>query len=228
MFRRITNSSQPKVIGVNNGIYQVELDEKYLKDKFYNQLTQTNVKEFSKHRDEIFNLDITLKGKLLPKANVTDLMGYTPHFFGFHYLISQKVANCLKEENVSKEEYHLLKVDIKGLDEDYYLLYVPWISSSEIVFSESLIYGTFDANSSDKKYFDIKNYDDYNELQEKEPFNSFDKVVLSHQFKTKSIISIQGITELFFSDSLAEKILAKNVSSFKIKQKALLSFTENI
>ena len=227
MFKRVTNSSDPKVIGVNNGIYQVELDEKEL-GKYKDLLTQVNIKSFLEHRDKIFDLDIILEGKLLPKAKVTGIMGYTPHLFGFQYLISQTVVECLKEENVSKEQYHLLEIDIKGLDEDYYLLYVPWISNSEIIFSESLIYATFDANSHNKKYFDIKDYNDYIELQDKEPFNSFDKVVLSQQYQRRSIISIQGITELFFSDSLVEKILKKDVSSFEVKQKTLLSFSENL
>ena len=226
MFKRVTNSSEPKVIGVNNGIYQVELHEKELA-KHKNLLTQVNIKGFLDHRDKIFDLDIVLEGKFLPRAKVTDIMGYTPHLFGFPYLISQKVVECLEEENVSKEEYHLLKVDIKGLDQNYYLLYVPWIRNSEIIFSESLIYSTFDANSHSKKYFDIKDYNDYIELQNKEPFNSFDKVVLSQKYQSKSIISIQGITELFLSDSLVEKILKKNISSFEIKQKTLISFLLN-
>ncbi|PZD77380.1 hypothetical protein [Mesonia sp. K7] len=204
----------------------MELDEKDLGNKYNNLLTQVNVEEFLEHRDEIFNLDITLEGELLPKAKVTDLMGYTPRFFGFHYLVSQKVVDCLKEENVSKEKYRLLKVEIKGVDEDYYLLYVPWINKSAIIFSESLIYRTFDADSSDKEYFEIKNLNDYIELQDKEPFNSFDKVVLNSRYIKKHIISIQGITELFFSDAIVDKLLSNSITSLEIKNKTLLHFSE--
>ncbi|MCV6630443.1 MAG: hypothetical protein OIF50_11375 [Flavobacteriaceae bacterium] len=228
MFKRISNSFEPEIIGVKNGLYQVELENKDIENRSNSLLTQGNIDELLNRRDEVFNLDINMQGNLLPKAKATDLMVYTPHFFCFNYLVSQKVVDCLKEENVSLEEYHVLKVNIKEVDEAYYLLYVPWIDFSEIVFSESLVYSTFDANSSDKKYFEINNHDEYMELQDKEPFNSFDKVVLNHKYQKRNLISIRGITELFFSDSLVERMLAKNVSSFEVKQRTLLSFTEKV
>lgn len=230
MFKRITNSSEPKIIGVNNGVYQVEIDEEDIKikslvnDELDKLITQVNFNDYLENREKIFELDIRLKGELLKKAKITDIMGYTPYFFGFHYLVSQKFVDCLIEKKVSKDEYHLIPVDIKNLDIEYYFLYVPWINTSEIIFEESLIYNTFDAMSENKKYFDVRNHDAYIELQEKEPLNSFDKVVLDKKYMTNNIISIQGISELFFSDNLINCLENKKTSSFEVKEKVMLSF----
>ncbi|PQJ76519.1 hypothetical protein [Polaribacter glomeratus] len=231
MFKRITNSSEPNVIGVNNGVYQLEFKGKELKKNInYKEIEETlligNIDKFLKDQNGISNLEIKhLKGKLLKKAKLTDIMVFSPFFFGYEYIVSQKFVDCLEEEKVNKNEYHLRKIEIIDVKDNYYLLFVPMIPNTEIVFSESLIYPTFDALSSEKKYFDIKNYEDYIELQEKEPFNSFDKVVLNPKYQERSIIYLQGVTELFLRDSLVEKMLTNDVSSLEVKQKTLLSFS---
>ena len=231
MFKRITNSSEPNVIGVNNGVCQLEFKGKELKKNTnYKEIEKTlltgDIDKFLKGQNEISNLEIKhLKGKLLKKAKLTDIMVFSPFFFGYEYIVSQKFVDCLEEEKVSKEEYHLRKIEIIDVEDSYYLLFVPMIPNTEIIFSKSLIYPTFDALSSEKEYFDIKNYEDYIKLQEKEPFNSFDKVVLNSKYQERSIIHLQGVTELFLRDSLVEKMLTRNISSFEVKQKILLSFS---
>src|SRR5690606_29131003 len=96
IFKQIRNSCEPKVIGVNNGVYQVEIDEKHLKkndnyDEIRRLMYQTDLGFFIENRQRVFDLQIDqLKGKLLKKAKLTDIIGFSPHFFGFEYIVSQK------------------------------------------------------------------------------------------------------------------------------------------
>lgn len=228
MFYQIDTSSEQKIIGVNNGIYQVELDEnslminpnyKEIKELLFNH----DINKFLDNRDRVFNLKIeNLKGKLLANAKITDIMGFSPFIMGFKYIVSKNFVDCLMEVTVNSNEYNLIPIKIDGIE--YYLLFIPMIPSSEIVFSESSVYPESEFMSDEKNYFYLKNYNDYLELIKNKPFNRWDKVQLKKQYKDYDIFNIQALSQMFFSEKLTEKLLSKGTTGLIIKNNIKLSF----
>ncbi len=223
MFKQIGISSEPKVIGVTNGLYQVKIDEKNLKnnpnytqiERFFNEI---DVWEFLRVQEQIFQLKIKcLTGKLLKKAKPTDIMGFSPFIFGFKYIVSQNFVDCLINEMVESNEFHLFKIDVKGLDLDYYLFFVPMIPSSEIDFSKSLLFPEKDLLTGNRRYFDVANHGQYRELLKSNAFIRWEKIVISKKYQNNGIINLQGTSELFFSNSLVEKLLSQSLTNLVVK-----------
>lgn len=230
MFKQITHNPEPKIIGVNNGVYQVEFKEKELKkNNNYNEINSTliatTINDFLEKQDSVSQMKIEhLKGKLLKKAKLTDIMVFTPFFFGYSYLVSQKFVDCLEEEKVSKNEYHLRKVEIINVELNYYLFFVPMIPSTEIDFSNSLMYSEEDFLSDKKNYFKMDNFKDYQEVIKKSLFNRWDKIVLDKRYENNSIINLQASVELFFSDSLIKRMKSEKITSLIVKDRVELLF----
>jgi hypothetical protein len=232
MFKQIDTFAEPKIIGVNNGVYQIEIDEKSLKkNNNYAQIKKLidtkNVFEFLKMQDHILKTKINyLRGNLLNNAKITDIMGFSPFIFGCKYIVSQNFVDCLIEELVDPQEFHLFKMNIRGLDLDYYLFFTPMIPDTNIIFSKSLIYPEKDLLSQTRNYFEINNYQEYQEINKKSLFNRWEKITLDKKFENNSIINIQSSSNLFFTDSLIERFKSKGITNFYTKDKIVLAFDE--
>lgn len=228
MFRQLCTSAEPEVIGVNNGLYQVDIDEKTLRNNANYGVIETligemDVHKFLENQEHFFQLKIKcLRGKLLKKAKITDIMGFSPFIFGIKHIVSQKFVDCLINEMVGSDEFHLFKIDINDIDGDYYLFFVPMIPSSEIDFSKSLLFPEKDILESNKNYFDINDYGQYSELIKTNLFVRWEKIVLSKKFENKSIINLQGSSELFFSDSLMGEFISQGITNMIIRDKVSL------
>lgn len=228
MFKQIDTSSETSITGVSNGIYQVEIDEKILeKNHNFKQIEELilhyDVKKFLENQNDVFNLKISkLKGNLLRKAQFTDIMGFTPFFFGFKYIVSQNFVDCLMEVGVSKNQYNLIPIKINQSKIDSYLFFVPIIPSSEIYFSESLIYPEKDFLNETKNYIKLKNYSDYLGIVKDNIFTRWEKIVLNKKYDNYDIINIQSESNLFFSDKLIAIFKSKEISNLVIKDKVML------
>lgn len=61
MFRQLCTSAEPEVIGVNNGLYQVDIDEKTLRNNANYGVIETligemDVHKFLENQEHFFNL----------------------------------------------------------------------------------------------------------------------------------------------------------------------------
>lgn len=230
MFKQITTSAEPKIIGVTNGVYQLEFkDVELRKNSNYKKINDTfiatDIDSFLKNQNQILDLKIEyLTGKLLKKAKLTDIIAFSPYFFGYKYIVSQKFVDCLEEGRVDESEYHLRKIEIVSIKEAYYLFFVPMISSSEIDFKKSLIYPEKDFLSESKNYFDVNNYKEYCELLKNSYFNKWEKIVLNQKYKNRSIINLQASIHLFFSESLVKILKKRKISNLVIKEDIELLF----
>lgn len=219
MFVQISTSAEKKIIGVSNGVFQVEIDEKYLnedvnKTQIEILLNQIDVFAFLDNQEKIFDLTIeNLKGKFLKNAIETDIMGFSPFLFGFNFIVNQKVVDCLLNLKVDTSEYCIFEIHIEDAKNTYYLLFVPVIPTSEIIFEESRMFLEKDFLSAERRYLNIKSFGEYQEFTMKNPFVTFDKICLDKKHEQKDIISIQATNELFFSDRLKNKLNEENVSN---------------
>ncbi len=228
MFKQISYNPESKVIGVSNGVYQLEFEEKELKEnsnykEIEETLLATDINRFLKTQNKISDLKIEyLKGRLLKKAKLTDIVVFTPFFFGYKYIVSQNFVDCLEEEKVSKNEYHLREIQIIDSEIRYYLLFVPMIPSTDINFSKSLVYNREEALLDEKKQFlDINNYKEYRKSMDEDPFKDFEMICLDKKYKNNGIINCQGATELFFSESLIARLKAKNITNLVVPNRQI-------
>jgi len=226
-FKLITNSSEPKIIGTRNGIFQIEFTDEDLEkhpsseelDRLFISPSVRKIVEFNK---EVQALKIhPIKGELIKRAKITDFMGFCPYFFGCNYLISEKVVEAFRDTEIDKSEINLLPVELQNENLKYFILFVPMIPHEEIIFKESLIYPSRQQLLEKKDYFDINSFKDYNENIDKSIFMNFEKVVPPKKYEMKDIICIQGISSLFFSDKLVEFCLNKNMTSFQVSNRKI-------
>lgn len=226
-FKLITNSSEPKIIGTRNGVYQVGFTNEELEkhsdfgalDRIFISPGKRKIVEFNK---EVLNLKIEpIQGELIKGAKITDFMGFCPYFFGCNYLISQKVFEVFKDFQIDKSQINLLPVELGNDNSKYFILFVPMIPHEEIIFKESILYPSGQQVLENKDYFEISSFKEYKENIEKSVFMNFEKVVLPKAYLTKKIISVQGVSGLFFTDKLVESCMNKNLTSFQVSNRKI-------
>ena len=235
-FKQIDTDNTPKVIGVKNGVYQVELnEEENFKEisnlKLESIFNQTDINTLIENQNNIFDIEsIFLKGILIRKAKQTDLMNFSPAFLGFEYIISDKMKSLLIRSTEYSKSLKFLEVNIENTSCKNYLMFVPFIPISEVIFDKSIIYTRKNRNFSieegitfDKEYLDIKSYSDFINL----PFsihNDWEKIVLPLKYKNRNILNIQSCSKLFFSEEVVENIEQCKLSNIRIIDKIDLEF----
>lgn len=223
MFKQVSNSSETTVIGVRNGIYQIEIDENELKKKKDYPLIEefflkAQLSDSSGYNHKVANLKLsTLKGHLLKGAKITDLMGFTPYFFGCPFVVSNEFVNCLLDCRVASTEYRLFNLKLKGVQQDFYLIWLPMIGLKEVNFLQSKIYRSKDMLNPNKEYVEIGSVEDFEDYRaKKRDLTSFEKISLPPTYSSRDIIFVQGIGNLFFSSRLIKTILSHDISGFTI------------
>ncbi len=212
-FKQISHNPEPEVIGVNNGVYQLEIeianDFEGIADKLYTSLNNEDV-------EKIITSDIKFIGKLVKNAKITDFMVFSPYIFGIDYVISQKVVDIFNEVGVSNDEYLLKEIKIIGIDTKYYLLFVPLISFKEIDFSKSILYFFIDDYTREKKYLEINSSTEHRNALNKNPFIYFEKICLNSKYEKRHILNIRASANLFFSTQLINALNRHNITGFVV------------
>jgi hypothetical protein len=100
MYKTITPSSEPSIIGVNNGVYQVELNDKksflnkeekkYYESYFNGNFSSFIIENFKKNNSQKITELLYFP---LKKAKETDIVSFSPNEMGLSFLVSQKVIN---------------------------------------------------------------------------------------------------------------------------------------
>jgi len=214
-------SSEPKVIGVNNGIYQLELDKKSM---------DTNSKEYKKFI-EWFDYDNPLfwsqqdvvktlkspiiRSTMLKKAKITDLMDYAPSYCFLNYVYSEKFINILKAFDIG--DYSLFDFEIEGVSSKYYLMFIKNVTLTEINYDKSIIYSGHEVLNN-IKYYTLSNYQDYLNLKkQKDILTSFKKIAISKKYYGKDIIEVQTSSKAFYSEKLVDFLLDCGITGLNVK-----------
>lgn len=216
---QVSVSPEPKIIGVNNGVYQVEIDEKTIDkkdEKFINFIKWFDYKneDFWQKQDAVNLLKSpVIKGKMLKKAKITDIMGYASEYHCLHNIYSEKYIKILKTHNIG--DYWLFDFEINGIIEKYYLMFIKTISTPQVVFDKSLIY-TGHKILNNLKYFPVANYEEFSQLLEEEPLVRYEKVAISKEYYDRDIISIQATGGHFYSEKLIDFLLDYSITGLQI------------
>jgi len=213
MHRIVFPSSELSVIGVNNGVYQVELldkksflnneERKYYKSYFSGNFNSFTLENYKKNNPKKITELIYFP---LKKAKETDFVRFSPNEMGLNFLVSQKVINLI--EQFLLPDYIKIPAKINGFKNNYYTIGFPIITERAINFHKSKFYHRI-------KKVELNNlsYEDYKEVS-----GALVKTLsleLVNTNCTKDILNIQG-QGLFFSNLLISKLKEENIIGFEV------------
>jgi len=126
MYYNIRLDWDPKVIGVKNGVYQVELDKKAYNKKVYTQLDSLFISgEFN--ANQVYpEIDFEFCFKKLKSAKKTSFISFTPYLKHCHFLVQNNIIELFNSFNIQR--YKLFDAVIYDLptenkDDSYRLFY---------------------------------------------------------------------------------------------------------
>lgn len=126
MYYNIELAYDPKVIGVKNGVYQLELDKKLYDSKTYELLDSFFIsKEFSA-KQEYPEFDFQFYFKKLKSAKKTSFMSFCPNLKHCQFLIRQDVLEIINRFNIqSFKDYPAIIYDSESenVDKTYKMFY---------------------------------------------------------------------------------------------------------
>lgn len=225
MHKLVATSWDPKIIGVTNGISQIDLDRKNLLNekgdnyKFYNFFNNFS---FWQNQNESFDIDyLPLKAKKLKKAILTDFMGYGPSIMAFTSVFSKNFYDLVKDFNIG--QHKLFEVIVEDTSKNYYFIYLESILNNKIIFEKSNIF-TGHVKTDDYKSFKVTKYEEYLELNKVNPLIQFDKIAIDKKYEIFDIISLQSSTGLFFSEKLIKRMEQANITGYTVKENIKLEF----
>jgi len=218
-YYQVKATAEPSVIGVKNGVYQLDIDESRMENNNNSYLTFKNFfnynnKGFWENQDAIELLDPPLiRGNLLKNAKVTDIMGYTPEYTFLTYVFSEKYFDIVKSFNtVNFKEF---EIKLSNIDSKFYLIYFKKVTLQEIFFDKSLIY-TGRKILKNEKYHSISNFDEYSQFIQANPINSFEKIAIPEKYYGKDIIPVQTAGGDFYSERLVDFLLDCKITGLQV------------
>lgn len=217
-YYQVDVSSEPKIIGVTNGVHQIEIEKKEMqkKDAFNEFLTffNTQNKGFWNNQDKIKDIKVPIiKAKLLKKAKLTDIMGYTENVSFLNNVFSEKYISILKDFEIG--HYTTFEVAIQEVIEKYYMLFIETIRLDQINFEKSVIFKGLSPKVGDDNII-IKNFEEYNDFTKTSPIHNFEKISISKEHLGKDIIKIQATSKLFYSEKLINFLLDSGITGLQV------------
>lgn len=125
MYHNIRLDWDPKVIGVKNGIYQVELDAKSYNKKNYEELVAHFI-EGETAKQEYSEVNFKFYFKKIKSANKTSFMSFTPNFKNSNFLIDSNTLELFKSFKLHQyKTYEAVLYDshTENFDNGYKLFY---------------------------------------------------------------------------------------------------------
>lgn len=225
---------------MSNKYYNIQIswDEKLLKNRAVPQSVKITSKEFdiymranefqgdwnaySKRQTWLFdNIPEPIYGKLDYKGPIDYMWPYYVRN-SMIACVSEKVKTIFERLNVSKEEYILKRVFIKGYeDTPFYLLFVPLRPANDIIFPactivERGVAGTFDVRPVSVQ---INNYDDLCKARDREMIEtSVRELVVKKDYYGMDVFQFQGQMAVFCLERLANAFREENVVGAEISE----------
>ena len=207
-YYQITPTIDPKVIGGSSMPYTIKITTKGF-GKYAMENCRGMLMYFA-HKDTIYkNLPDNLTGTLERKKKCIDYMDYYPKFLSLNAVISGRIKRIFEELNVGKNEYILKPITIKNADEPYYLLFVPIIDYSEIIFPKT-VFEDITGKGEDRVFNSVEEY-----LNTKGLY-TIKKVELPQKYSAYDIIRIPACPEAFFSERILKAFEEAGIVGYHI------------
>ncbi|WP_156305396.1 imm11 family protein [Sphingobacterium endophyticum] len=214
MYYNIRLDWDPKVIGVKNGIYQVELDNTAYQKKDYTILESLFINNEFTAKQEYPELHFKFCFRKLKSAKKTSFMSFTPYLNHVHFLIHNKVLDLLKDFNVQKyKDYEAVIYDspTENIDNNYRLFFCV-LQDWNVIDFENTVFTSGGFVNNPK--IDHK-FSDENEMKK---FNGIVKVktlALSKSFDNSLDFFLTRLGGLFVSEKLKSALEAYGATGIK-------------
>ena len=218
-YHKVSTAWDPKIIGVNNGVYQGELiPKKFQKQEDYNALA--DFFDYSSYwtRDDhrptkAFNFEYV---KLLKKARLTDIISFSPNLIGIDFLISSKASRLLDGLNLPNSYFFdasIYTFDNASIEGKYFALYTTYLGFHCIDFSRT----TFCSGNEilGKTYHHFKNYQDWKDYWDrpKHELIQAEKIGLKSEFANADFIKTR-LGGPFVSERLLDMRVNNDITGF--------------
>lgn len=214
MYYNLRLDWDPKVIGVKNGIYQVELDEKAYDNETLKVLKSLFIEGEFTAKQEYSEVDFKFYFKKLKSAKKTSIMSFTPNLKHGHFLVHKKVLELLKHFNIQKhKDYDAVIYDSpnENLDNNYMLFYCILQDWEVIDFEKSVfISGGFGNNPIIEHKFK-----DENEMRDFKGIAKVKLLALTKGFDTSLDFFYTRLGGLFVSEKLKQELERENITGIK-------------
>ena len=197
--------SDPKIIGVKNGIYQCEIiPDLYSNPEVYNILES----EFAFIKYKFEKNHIPPEGlefeyvRLLKKAKITDVISYSPALREFQFILSSKAKELLEGLNIPNCSFYTTKLyDYNGnrVLGNFFMFQTSYLGYEAINFEKSIFY--YGSEILGKKYQKINNYEEFRKSVDLNPLISAERVSLK-----KEIVNSEFVITRFGGPFVSEKL----------------------
>lgn len=219
-YYQISQNSEPKIIGVRNGVHQGEIIWKNFKSK-------TAEKGFLY---EIFTVPKYIANQIqeLPKgieieyvkaykmAKMTDIFGFTPALYGISYFISSKFKEVLEQFNLPYIQFIPVHIYQEDNHFEYWAPYMPLHYREDSIDIEKTTFRKMWINRlKPKEYIEINNINEYQTSNFFEPEDLY--------FNDKFDIGLDFFKSLFcygfiVSERLKDAIIEAKLTGIVIKE----------
>jgi hypothetical protein len=154
-FYILRNSSNPQVIGVNDGSSQAVINRSgYSNPQNYDELIKyLGSNEYEKLIKDLHQQKFSIEEVILkPNANMTNFLSFDPYLINCPFLISEHVAHILKESNLPEYKIYRANVLAQNQYHPYFLLYMPALDQSAIDFKKSTFCSDLDLDATTYRF----------------------------------------------------------------------------
>lgn len=209
---------EEKITGSRNGVYSVEIKEKYsfssLEDKkiWKDYCTQNRKNRSRVLWNDYIQFNPTLLSNPITffpigkKIRQLDFMAYCPYEHGIQFLVTQKVYDIISKYRLPTHNKVPAKID--AFEQNYYLIGFPMLEKFNFDFNKSIF-----VNYSEGNKVIFKNEEHYNQLQDTSAYIVPEIILLKKELNFDIIKTFKGI---FFSSTIIEEFQKENISGYKI------------
>jgi hypothetical protein len=199
--------SDPLIIGVNNGICQVELDDKkYIDKQAYEQMREyfSGINWWEK---ECFpNFPIHFHAQVLKGARLTDFLSFSPFFIGCPFLINNEVAKVFGKLKI--QEYRLFPATLydndKIISKEYQLFYTRLLEFEIVNFEKSIFFHGSPLTGK-RRYGKVTNLEEYKAFS-KQGNTNLERMVMSEKFDRSLDFFCGRLGGIYASESMKDAI----------------------
>lgn len=214
--------SSPKIIGVKNGIQQVEIDRSLFPnvkdyDNLYSFFSSTN---YWQNEKAIPDFPIHVYATTLKGAKLTDFIQFGQYLITCPFIIHKRVADILAKFNC--QPYYLYKAEIYDsnkalLSDEYFLMCSPLLEYDIVNFPESVFFTGDRILGKQSQYFENKT-DYINFTKTKTPFVGIEKMMLSKDFDFSLDFFYGRLGRMYVSEALKDAIEILGFTGVRIKE----------
>ncbi len=218
MYYNIALESEPKIIGVKNGIYQVELDKKAYDKETFKQLEQTFITNKFTPEQKIPDIDFKFYFKKLKSAKKTSFMSYTPNLNHGHFLINKRVLELFESFNIQKHKYFdtvIYDSTTENVDSTYKLFYCV-LQNWDVLDFERTVFTTGGFGSVPLTEHQFSNE---NEMKSLNAIKHVKTLALSKEFDTSLDLFLTRLGGMFVSERLKKALESDTYTGIRFRNK---------